>query len=62
MTVVLSRRGRGRCDARCYDGDPQARCRCICGGTNHGKGRALAAANGRAIRRQWAAAVREDGE
>ena len=58
MTVMLRRRG-GQCDARCYDGDPVARCRCICGGANHGKGRAAAAASSRAIKRQWAAAGRE---
>lgn len=28
---------RRRCDARCYNGK-HARCRCVCGGTNHGKG------------------------
>ena len=26
-----------RCDARCYNGK-HARCRCICGGRNHGVG------------------------
>jgi hypothetical protein len=25
------------CDARCYDGKGK-RCRCVCGGANHGKG------------------------
>ena len=28
---------RRRCDARCYTAHT-ARCECICGGTNHGKG------------------------
>lgn len=42
MTVLIretrsgGRRGR-RCDKRCYDGKG-SRCRCICGGNNHGKG------------------------
>lgn len=31
----------GRCDARCYDAK-QERCRCVCGGRNHGKGLATA--------------------
>ena len=34
---VLIREGRRRCDARCYNGR-KTRCRCICGGHNHGKG------------------------
>jgi len=27
-----------RCDARCHDGQPGARCTCVCGGQNHGRG------------------------
>lgn len=47
MSVVLAVRNRdgslGRCDAKCYDATIP-RCRCVCGGKNHGKGlvRALA--------------------
>jgi hypothetical protein len=41
MTVLISlTTGAGkrrRCDARCYNGK-HTRCRCICGGKNHGKG------------------------
>lgn len=55
----ISSWGRGQCDARCYDGDARARCRCICGGANHGKGRALASTNSKAIKRQWAETFRE---
>jgi len=34
----------GRCDARCYNAKGE-RCRCICGGRNHGVGREKAANN-----------------
>lgn len=52
MTVLLRRKG-GQCDARCYDGSPLSRCRCVCGGRNHGKGRAVASAQSRVIRQEW---------
>lgn len=35
---------KGRCDGRCYDARGR-RCRCACGGRNHGVGLALAAKN-----------------
>lgn len=34
---VSSSGQRRRCDARCYNGQ-HARCRCVCGGRNHGAG------------------------
>lgn len=40
MTTLISQTHGGRtrrCDARCYNGK-HARCKCICGGVNHGKG------------------------
>lgn len=41
MSTILSfwnEKGKRRsCDARCYDGTG-TRCRCICGGANHGAG------------------------
>lgn len=41
MTVLIQQQTssgkRRRCDARCYNGK-NPRCRCICGGHNHGKG------------------------
>lgn len=31
--------GRSRvCDYRCYNGKPEAKCQCICGGRHHGIG------------------------
>jgi hypothetical protein len=30
--------GRRRCDARCYDGGKDGKCKCICQGINHGVG------------------------
>lgn len=35
--------GERRCDARCYNAK-SAKCTCICGGMNHGKGESVAAA------------------
>lgn len=35
---------KGRCDAKCYDGQGAA-CSCMCGGRNHGKGLAGAIQN-----------------
>jgi hypothetical protein len=38
----------GRCDAKCYEAvDPD--CDCVCGGRNHGVGRAQAATNTAAL-------------
>lgn len=34
----------GRCDAKCYDAS-SSKCDCICGGKNHGAGKAAAMAN-----------------
>lgn len=42
MTIIEVRGGDGRvrhrCDARCYNGRIGTKCKCICGGRNHGKG------------------------
>lgn len=37
----------GRCDAKCYDATEPS-CNCICGGKNHGAGKARAIENTRA--------------
>lgn len=44
MTVMIYGNGEGthRCDARCHDASEYTKCTCICGGRNHGKGRAFA--------------------
>lgn len=42
----------GRCDAKCHDAE-QPPCHCICGGGNHGVGRAEAVENTRARARTW---------
>lgn len=48
----------GRCDAKCYEAtDPQ--CTCICGGANHGAGRAQAFENTRVMADKWIQAVKE---
>jgi hypothetical protein len=36
--VIVIRIIGGRCDARCYNGQTKTRCRCVCGGQNHGRG------------------------
>ena len=42
----------GRCDAKCYDAvEPD--CHCVCGGKNHGAGRAKAIANTRELALKW---------
>ena len=35
--ATLLQQGHRRCDARCYNAK-HGKCRCICGGENHGKG------------------------
>ncbi len=42
----------GRCDARCYEATCSV-CECICGGRNHGVGRAQATDNTRALAERW---------
>ena len=42
----------GRCDAKCYDAEHPG-CDCICGGSNHGVGRARAIDNTREQVRDW---------
>lgn len=49
MVALITERSGGRtrrCDKRCYDGKHQ-RCRCICGGANHGQGLEMAMSNTR---------------
>lgn len=43
----------GECSAKCYDAAQATRCRCICGGRNHGVGEAQALANAREIRLEF---------
>ena len=53
LLAVYDGRGKciGRCDAGCYAAHEdraithKLRCRCICGGVNHGKGRVIAVDN-----------------
>lgn len=35
----------GECTAKCYDAPVKTPCRCVCRGSNHGKGEAYALAN-----------------
>lgn len=42
----------GRCDGRCYDAKHE-KCTCICGGKNHGKGKAQAVANTQELAESW---------
>lgn len=42
----------GRCDAKCYDAECKD-CDCICGGANHGAGKAQAIANTRELAESW---------
>jgi len=42
MTTLIIRKNKdgattGRCDARCYDAKGK-KCKCLCGGVNHGRG------------------------
>ena len=42
MTTIITRKNKDgaitrRCDARCYNAKCK-KCRCVCGGLNHGKG------------------------
>jgi hypothetical protein len=52
LTVYDSEGLLGRCDAKCYQAlHPD--CVCICGGSNHGKGRAAAIENTRMLAQDW---------
>lgn len=42
----------GRCDAKCYNAEC-TECTCICGGANHGKGKARALDNTRYLADTW---------
>ena len=44
MTVLI-RQGNHQCNARCYNGKPETKCTCICGGKNHAKGKVAAVQN-----------------
>jgi hypothetical protein len=48
----------GRCDARCYNALDKE-CDCICGGANHGKGRAVAVENAKKHADEWLAKYKE---
>ena len=53
MTTLILRQNiqgqtKGRCDATCYHAKA-IKCKCICGGINHGKGRNQAIDNTRAF-------------
>lgn len=47
---------KGRCDAKCYDAANET-CNCICGGKNHGAGRARAEKNTRELAESWMEAM-----
>jgi hypothetical protein len=47
-----SRGEQGRCDAKCYNAQ-HPECSCICGGANHGVGRAQATENTRRMAETW---------
>jgi hypothetical protein len=42
----------GRCDAKCYDAK-EPKCDCICGGRNHGAGKARAMQNTQELFQDW---------
>lgn len=48
MTVLIQQEHR-RCDARCYNGKPTTKCKCICGGRNHAGGLDKAVDNNRRL-------------
>lgn len=48
MSVLIRQEGR-RCDARCYNGKSTTKCRCVCGGRNHGGGPDKAVENNRRL-------------
>ena len=55
MTTLMSftnSNGTRRCDSRCYNGKGH-RCRCICGGQNHGVGLDEAVKNTRTLWKGW---------
>ena len=56
MTTLISAHNSdgciGRCDAKCYDAQ-EPRCDCICGGRNHGAGKAAAMENTRELAEEW---------
>lgn len=43
----------GHCSAKCYDAPKGSRCRCVCGGDNHGQGEAFALAHTAKIARRY---------
>ena len=53
MTLISQTTSSGtrRCDARCYNGKGH-RCKCICGGKNHGAGLQTAAENTREMAKE----------
>ena len=51
---------RGRCDAKCYNAK-SSRCRCICGGVNHGVGLRQAVLNTATMAEEWLEKY-EDGQ
>ena len=51
---------RGRCDARCYNAK-HPRCKCICGGVNHGVGLRQAVLNTATMAEEWLEKY-EDGQ
>lgn len=61
VAIYVHGRIKARCDARCYEGiSPQEKCKCLCGGDNHGVGVERAVANtlrnAARWKRQWNAA------
>lgn len=53
IAVYTSDGCEGRCDAKCYDADPNSECICVCGGRNHGAGKKQAIENTREMAEQW---------
>lgn len=49
----------GECTAKCYDADG-GRCRCVCGGRNHGVGEEQALANALQFAGEWSCEVEVD--
>jgi len=53
LSLISPGYNKAQCDARCYDGKAGASCRCICQGTNHGKGKEFAIENTRQHWKTW---------
>lgn len=61
ITAYRGGKAIGRCDATCYTARVVSadRCRCVCGGANHGVGLSQAFENTHALQGDWRVAYRK---